>query len=766
MILFEEDWHKPENAHVIVHTSTTNQSFIDLHHILKKQGVKNNLFFLALHDRRLLHIDPYSPDLTEEQIIWISDECAVNPWYYFREIAPVPEGSKKNRFRANRANISLFWSFFNNCQYLLIQPRQTGKSYSTDTLMVYVLNFATGIRSMLFTKDRPLAVKNVIRLRKLFERMPAYLCSVTKKDSNNQETITVMNRGNYYNTVVAQDSPEDADKKGRGDTVEVRHCDEIAYCKNNFITIPVMGSAMDAARADAIKDGKFTGSIFTTTAGKKDSPEGKWAYDLFMESAEWRETYYDCRNHADFERQVRADSNPTSELAKSVGFYSIQGTFSHRQLGYSDSWLINNIVKNSVAPEAVQRDYLNMWTSGSEVSPFTTKQLQMISSSESNPVWEEKTGAAAIRWYYTEPEINYLMENHPIILGLDTSNNISKDSTTMCFVNATNLDIIGAADCNSTNLYQYAKWLADLMVKHPKLLIVPENKSSAQGIIDYLIEVLPGYGIDPFKRIFNTVVNERESNPRRFESMDAHGNRTAIANQYRPQFGYTTTGTGRYSRENLYTETLYRAIDIVADKIKDKRLVSELLKLVLINGRIDHVKGAHDDQVISWLLACWFIFSARNVYYYDIVKTRFLSEIVEAGKVLDVKEVARQREQEALRERIDSLYDEIGQTDDFFEFVKLEKAIKLLETKLTGEELNKVKSMSAIIDEMKERRKLTAVRSSPTVLNDLMSGLQSIQPARNPYESARNWFEQQAQETNYLQGHTRNDVRSLSYWLN
>ena len=44
-------------------------------------------------------------------------------------------------------------------------------------------------------------------------------------------------------------------------------------------------------------------------------------------------------------------------------------------------------------------------------------------------------------------------------------------------------------------------------------------------------------------------------------------------------FGYMTTGTGRYTRNNLYNETLYRAVDIVADKIKDARLVDELLVL-------------------------------------------------------------------------------------------------------------------------------------------------------------------------------------------
>ena len=68
MILFEEDWYKEENLHVVVHNETTNESFIRLHHILKKMGIKNNKFFLALHDERLKNVDPYSPTLTDQEI--------------------------------------------------------------------------------------------------------------------------------------------------------------------------------------------------------------------------------------------------------------------------------------------------------------------------------------------------------------------------------------------------------------------------------------------------------------------------------------------------------------------------------------------------------------------------------------------------------------------------------------------------------------------------------------------------------------------------
>ena len=83
----------------------------------------------------------------------------------------------------------------------------------------------------------------------------------------------------------------------------------------------------------------------------------------------------DCKDVVEFEKMVRKDSNPQSEIAKITGTFSIQGTFSHRQMGYTDEWLINKIVENRVSPEAALRDYYNVWTSGNEVSPFYHKTI-------------------------------------------------------------------------------------------------------------------------------------------------------------------------------------------------------------------------------------------------------------------------------------------------------------------------------------------------------------------------------------------------------
>lgn len=766
MILYLKDWDKKENSGAIVHTSTKNQSFIDLANVFKKMGLKNYYFHLALHDPDLEFVDPFADNLSPQMIVKIANEIAVNPWYFFREIAQTPDSTSDNRmfFRANRANISLFWCFFNHCQYFLIQPRQTGKSYSTDIIMMYLLCFRKSLKLLLYTKDSQLRMLNVIRLRTLIATLPAYLNPLTRKDSNNSEGITVLNNNNYYNTIIAQESEDAAYKKGRGNTVEVRQCDEVAFCKLNYITIPSMGSAMDAARMNALAQGKETASIFTTTAGKKDTPHGRWAYEVWNESAQFDEKYYDSFNAEEFEKRVRADSNPSDPLAKTFGLFQVQGTFSHRQLGYTDEWLIENMSRNKVTGEDALRDYYNVWTSGTESSPFTVEQAQMIKNSETDPLFRDigKFGIV-INWYVNQHELSDLFNHCPIIVGLDSSSAIGKDACSLTFVNALDLNIIGTASINKVNLFQYAQWLCDLIIRFPKLLLVPENRSSAQGIIDFLIETLPAHGINPFKQIFNTIVHEKDENQRTFLNMDAHPNPASVANMYRNTFGYSTSGKGRYSRDNLYGETFYRAIDIIADKVKDKKLIRELLGLVIIDGRIDHGsdKEDHDDQVISWLLACWFIFNGRNVGYYNINRGRFLSNVVSAGEEIDPEKMMKMREQEALKDKISLMYEELSNTEDHFEFAKLEKSIRLLESRLTPEARSQLAmSVSGMIDDLKETRRINAMKSSPDMLNDVMDGLKSMSDVslNHPFMGNRNdYFDTVYQPSN--------DISNINYWL-
>lgn len=681
MILFEKDWSKYPEA--IVHTSTTNTSFLDLASIYKKMGVSNYYFMLALHDRRLLDIDPYKENKTPEEIAMIVTELAINPWYWFREIAPVPGSDVRMPFLANRANISMFWCYFNHCDYYGMLPRQNGKTLAVEMLFTYLLMYQKNIDLLGYTKDPSLRKKNIESMKRIIALLPKDLNLMTKDDPDNQESLGVGLNNTTYSTSNANTNEEAAYKIGRGFRVATRWSDEIAFCANAHLTIPSAGSATDAARQVAAKLGKPYGNIYTTTPGKLDTPHWAWGNERYMEACEWDEALLDSFDAKEFEQRVRAGSTPTNPLARKTGVFAVSGIFSHRQLGKSDEWLVDNMVRNGSYGEDALRDYFNISTSGSESSPFNTQQNELIAMSQIDPEYRDiGLGGLTFKWYYPKEVIDKLLASRPIVVGLDTSLNVGKDSTAMTLIDGTTLDVLGCGDCNNTNLLVFSKWLLEFMLQYPGVVLVPENKMSGQGVLDYLIETLPNYGIDPFKRIFNVIFQEKETQPDRYREVRDAPSKGVSANRHRGKFGYITSGAGKYSRNNLYNETLYKAIDLSADRLKDKRLVKELLNLVVVDGRIDHRKGMHDDQVISWLLACWFVFNGRGISDYQLNPGKLLSSVHEAKKDIKPEERMLLIENKKIKDNIESLLNEMESISDPFLFNKYEKKVKILEATL------------------------------------------------------------------------------------
>ena len=62
-------------------TGTKNSSFLQVASDLKRLGIKHFYFMLEIYDYTLVDVDPYSPNLTREQISRIMTECTRNIWY-------------------------------------------------------------------------------------------------------------------------------------------------------------------------------------------------------------------------------------------------------------------------------------------------------------------------------------------------------------------------------------------------------------------------------------------------------------------------------------------------------------------------------------------------------------------------------------------------------------------------------------------------------------------------------------------------------------
>ena len=291
-ILFAEDWLKVPNA--IIDLETSNRSFIRQASLYKEMGIKNNAFILALHDRNLQGVNPHDPNLTRDMMARVTIECKVNFWYFIREVIKAPSRSSLEPppFLANRGNIALYWSFFNACMVNLIQPRQTGKSVSSDVLDVHLV----GVRCVktdinLLTKSDELRAENLKRIKDLYDTLPSYMKCRTNRDIGNTEMFTVKELGNKYQAYVPNKSPKLAALVGRGMTSAINKIDEIAYIPNLRVTYQAMMSSGIAARRIAAENDEPRGIITTTTAGKLDDADGKEAYKIITDSARWTEKF-------------------------------------------------------------------------------------------------------------------------------------------------------------------------------------------------------------------------------------------------------------------------------------------------------------------------------------------------------------------------------------------------------------------------------------------------------------------------------------------
>lgn len=722
MILFYNDWFKYKTAKPDY--DTKNESFLRVASIYKAIGVKNYAFMLALHDQSLKGIDCYSPYLTPHQILAITAECKINPWFFFREIAKAPgrAGDDPVPFIANRGNIALYWCFFNHITTFLIQIRQTGKSFSTDLLDAYLLNIRCKNTTInLLTKDEKLRIENLQRIKDIIDEFPYYLKQRSKKDLDNTEVINVGSLDNWYKSHLPQKSKKYALNTGRGMSSPIFRVDEAPFQPNIEISLPAALAAGIAMRDKARKMNEPYGTTLTTTAGKKDDPDGRYIYNKVMSAAPWSEKFVDCENLEELEILVRTTSRGQKERifnTTSAGELSIHISMNHTQLGYTDEWLMKVLEETMVTGEEADRDLFNRWTSGSQSSPFSIEESELIRSSQKEPLHTELTRIGTftvlLRWYLPEEHISKYMETRNTILSADTSDASGGDDISLVLTDVKSGMIIMTMNVNKINLLSFSEWVCDKwLIKYPKLTLIPERRSSAISLIDYLLLILPEKNIDPFKRIFNRIVNEPEAYKTAFEEIKLPLNRRShdIYVKYKKVFGFATSGSGITSRSELYSSTLMSLVRLCGNMINDKIMIDQLLSLEIRNGIVDHPPGEHDDMVIAGVLGHWFLTKAKNLSYYGIPTIDILHDNRKLNNENNQKESLEIKQQQEYKNKIKSLLEKLEYESDEIIIMKIENELRYLNSKLNLEE-NEVVSLDQLISRIKEQKKQNNISSN------------------------------------------------------
>lgn len=705
LILFQEDWNR---STAVIHDNTKNVSFIEYANLLAKMGVKNNAWPLQLHNPDLKYIDPHSPLLTQDQMLSIREECSINPFYYFREIARAPGHSPENPkfILANRGNMSVYWLFFNSITTYLIQIRQTGKSLTMDQLVLYLCNLHYYKKLVnLFTKDDGLRKQNTERLRELDSYLPWFLTGHRKGDINNTEEIHFGATQNRFKAHIPATSEKFANNVGRGFTAPTYLIDEFAFLRYASISIPAMLAGGNDARSQAEKDSIFYGTVFSTTAGKKDDPDGAYAFQLVMEAADWTEAFMDCRNKQDLEKTIMLAMPTKADGSRPVS-PEVHCAFNHRQLGKSDDWLRKAMAAAKSTGEAADRDYGNVWTDGTQASPLSVEDTKRIRASETVYFGDKvDPWGYLLRWQMPVNKVDAYMQLNKVIMSTDPSENIGRDDSTLNFRDVKTGKVVCAANINDSNTILMAKFIANLLIKYPNITWIPENKLNGSSIIDHVLLELMSNNIDPFKRIFNNVVDEADEFKQRYKDIVTNGRvPKEYVTAYRKYFGFKTSASGKFSRAGLYGSVFMAAVKYTGDYVHDPITINQILGLVVRDGRIDHPKDGKDDSVVAWLLTYWFLTNAKNLAHYGIDAREVLASNKAIDEEVNDDTLYDKYMQDRIKTEISELIRELEDEKDHYIALRLEHKLRYNESLLNDSDKN-VLAVDDLIMKLRNKRK-------------------------------------------------------------
>lgn len=691
MIVFKEDWRKYPNA--IVDTKTPNKSFLKLASLYKDMGIEHYYFHLALLQPALQGVDPHSEVLSLEYKTMILYEIDNNPWYYLREIV-LDKGAGLElddcRFRANRANIAAMWLLLACIDYIQIQPRQTGKSFGTDANSLWLMYYCYHDTALnLITKDESLRKANIARLKKMRDEWPDYANRNTSKDDNNQISLSCNVLGNKYYTHVSQSSEKAANNLGRGMTSPFIHIDEGPFINHIETTVSAAMGSTNTARDIARRKGKPFCTVFTTTAGNQEDRDGKFVYGLMTGAAVWSEQFFDCFNREDLVTIIK-----TNCLGRAL---MVNLTMSHKQLGLTDQWLYDAIANARSEGDNIDRDYFNRWTSSSHGSLLPESLAKTIRLSEIDPIdhWLSKENYI-FRWY------TQLQNDRQYVLTVDTSDAIGRDDIAVTLIDSVSGATAGAAAFNETNLIRFAQWLVEFLVTFENTTLIIEKQYNAQTIIDYLLLKLPERGHDPFRRIFNMVVQDRDTRVEDYNRIASSSvaRPKHVYDKYRKDFGFKTNSE---SRKLLYSNVMLNAAKDSGHMTHDKQLIQQVLSLVVRNGRVDHSSGGHDDMVISWLLGHWFLNFGIHLSHYGINSSDVMRDRARHGKDLTDEERYEKRQQGDLLEKIQQIYERLKVVESRMEISRLEQELASYMSRLKDDETEGM-TLDALVSEAKEQR--------------------------------------------------------------
>ncbi|KMQ81385.1 terminase large subunit, partial [Lasius niger] len=125
------------------------------------------------------------------------------------------------------------------------------------------------------------------------------------------------------------------------------------------------------------------------------------------------------------------------------------------------------------------------------------------------PSFRDIENGFVMNWYIPEREQGY-WKTVPFIVGMDSAMGVGRDATTLVAIDPVSLKTLFTWGSNEANITRVTEMVFQLMLKYPKMVLVPEAKASGISIIHGLCCLLEEKNISPFTRIYNEIVQNKD----------------------------------------------------------------------------------------------------------------------------------------------------------------------------------------------------------------------------------------------------------------
>lgn len=501
--------------------NTKNESFINVHILLKELGIQNNLFHLTLFNQNLAGIDPHNPNLPLEIKMMIIEEAHNNFWYFYRELLRIPQAGSENggKFILSYSTIILLYLMYYNKNFIIIQSRQSGKTFIVNAETGRVFNLennkvygSAGINLGMVNYAERSLLKNLEQIDNILNLLPEYLRFHKKvfnektmeytdrKDRSNAQRVyeNKSNRNKIY-TYVLGDSEDKAKVAARGDSISILSIDEMNFLKHN---ITLIGSAIPATKTE-MKSAALNNlpyGIRMMTTPDVNTKHGRAIEDLIDHKfINWEPQFFDLTID-ELNKMIKEHSDIT-------GFDIFRVEYGYDELGYSDEWLSE--ARKNITPDQFKSEVLLLREGGSTLSPFSRETLVTYRTKldesfayKAHFDWnvkdeEEDFNQNSIQ-FTIYPQEGYICNDDMdfadylkqykdtgIVLGIDPSQGTNNDNLSLVFLNAKTTKMIASLyrdDLTVNHTYVIVSKLIQDIIDPNLIPFVINNESTGIGL--------------------------------------------------------------------------------------------------------------------------------------------------------------------------------------------------------------------------------------------------------------------------------------------